>query len=125
MQNAISRPKAGEGYLLWFIKIVSGLLILIILLIHFLVNHYLAPQGLLSHAEVVAYYRNYPIVPIMEGCFLVFVVVHSLIGTRSIILDLNPKQGIMRVIDALLVIIGAGAIVYGIWLLFAVLNWGA
>lgn len=125
MQNAISRPKAGEGYLLWFIKIVSGLLILIILLIHFLVNHYLAPQGLLSHAEVVAYYRNYPIVPIMEGCFLVFVVVHSLIGTRSIILDLNLKQGIMRVIDALLVIIGAGAIVYGIWLLFAVLNWGA
>jgi succinate dehydrogenase hydrophobic anchor subunit len=123
MQNTISRPKAGEGYLLWFIKIVSGLLILLILLIHFLVNHYLAPQGLLTHSEVVAYYRNYPIVPIMEGFFLVFVVVHSLIGTRSIILDLNLKRGVMRVIDALLVVVGVVAISYGIWLLFAVLNW--
>ena len=125
MQNTISQPKAGESYLLWFIKIVSGLLIVVILFIHFLVNHYLAPEGLLSHAEVVAYYRNYPIVPIMEGFFLVFVVSHSLIGTRSILLDLNPKKAVMRIIDALLVLIGLVATGYGIWLLFAVINWGS
>ncbi|MCX8024310.1 MAG: hypothetical protein N3A60_03815, partial [Thermanaerothrix sp.] len=59
------------------------------------------------------------------GFFLVFVVSHSLIGTRSILLDLNPKKAVMRVIDALLVTVGLVATGYGIWLLFAVINWGA
>ncbi len=124
MQNAISQPKAGESYLLWLIKILSGVLILAILIIHFLVNHLFAPNGLLSHSEVVDYYRNFLIVPIMEGFFLLFVVAHSLIGTRSIILDLHPKPAVLRVVDVLLVGIGIFASVYGIWLLFAVLNFG-
>ncbi len=124
MQNAISRPKSGEGYLLWLIKIMSGVLILAILIIHFLVNHLFAPDGLLSHAEVVAYFRNYPFVPFMEGFFLLFVVAHSLIGTRSIILDLHPKPSVLRVVEIILVIIGIVASVYGIWLLFAVINFG-
>ncbi|MEW6650453.1 MAG: hypothetical protein AB1453_09710, partial [Chloroflexota bacterium] len=67
MQNTVTRPKPGESYLLWLIKIFSGVLILAILIIHFLVNHLFAPDGLLSHREVVEYLRNYPIVPFMEG----------------------------------------------------------
>ncbi|WP_322509512.1 hypothetical protein [Anaerolinea sp.] len=124
MQNTLSQPKPGENYLIWSIKIVSGVLIIAILVIHLLVNHLLAPNGLLSHAEVVAYYRNYPIVPIMEGFFLVFVVVHSLIGLRSIILDLHPKPAFLKVLDFLFVCIGVFATVYGIWLLFAILKFG-
>lgn len=124
MQNTLSQPKPGESYLLWLIKIVSGVLILAVLIIHFLVNHLFAPNGLLSHAEVVAYYRNYPIVPIMEGFFLVFVVAHSLIGSRSIILDLRPSPALLKVLDYLFIAVGLFATAYGIWLLFAVINFG-
>jgi succinate dehydrogenase / fumarate reductase membrane anchor subunit len=70
------------------LKIFSGGLVLVLLVVHFLVNHYLAPEGLLSHAEVVQYYQN-PIVPIMEGIFLFVVLSHALIGLRGIIMDLN------------------------------------
>lgn len=124
MLDAKSAPKPGESSWLWLIKVFSGLLIIVILIIHFLVNHLFASEGLLDHAAVVAYYRNYPIVPIMEGFFLIFVVSHSLIGTRSIILDTNPSRPVMRVIDWILVLIGVVSITYGIWLLFAIMGQG-
>lgn len=119
MQRAQTGPKPGESSWLWLFKILSGLLIIAILVIHFLVNHFISSEALLSFDEVLEYYRN-PIIPIMEGFFLVFVVSHSLIGMRSIFLDLNPSKTVMQVLDVVLIAIGSVSIVYGIWLLFAV-----
>lgn len=115
------KPKPGEGAGLWLLKIVSGGLILVILVIHFLVNHLLPAQGLLSHQEVVEYYRLW-FIPVMEAFFLVFVVSHSLIGTRSILLDLNPSKTVLRGIDIVLWIIGIGSTAYGLWLIWAILQ---
>jgi succinate dehydrogenase / fumarate reductase, membrane anchor subunit len=112
-------PKPVENAWLWLLKVASGVLILVILIIHLIVNHFTAPNGLLSYAEVVAYYQN-PIIPIMEGIFLVFVVVHSLVGLRSILLDLKPSRILLSIIDSVLTLFGASAIIYGIWLLLAV-----
>jgi succinate dehydrogenase/fumarate reductase cytochrome b subunit len=121
MMNTRSTPKPGETTWLWMLKIFSGLLILVILIIHFLVNHFLAPEGLLSFEEIIAYYQNFPIVPIMEGFFVVFVVSHSLLGVRSIVLDLNPSKRTSQIVDVILVGIGVVSVVYGIWLLTAIL----
>ena len=122
MLNTTSTPKPGESTWLWLVKIFSGLLIIVVLTVHFLVNHNI--QGLLSHSDVVDYYKNL-IVPIMEGLFLIVVVSHSLIGTRSIILDLNPKPGVLRLLDGFLILLGTGAIVYGIWLIFRIMSFSA
>ncbi len=111
--------KPTENAWLWLLKIASGILILVILIIHLIVNHFTAPNGLLTYAEVVEYYQN-PLIPIMEGFFLVFVVVHSLVGLRSILLDLKPTRALLSVIDGILTLFGTGAIVYGIWLLLAI-----
>jgi len=124
MLDTKSSPKPGKNTWLWLLEILSGLLIIVILLIHFLVNHLLAPQGLLSYAEVMAYYQN-PIVPIMEAFFLVFLVIHSLTGVRGIILDLNPSQVAMRALDWFLLIFGVVTIGYGAWLLLAVVAQGS
>jgi succinate dehydrogenase/fumarate reductase cytochrome b subunit len=121
MLDTKSAPKPGESSWLWMLKIFSGLLIIIILVIHFIVNHFLAPEGLLTFNDVVQYYSNNPIVPIMEGFFLFFVVTHSLTGVRSIFLDLNPSRSVRRVMDIVLVGIGVVSIVYGFWLLGAIL----
>jgi succinate dehydrogenase / fumarate reductase, membrane anchor subunit len=117
--NMTTTPKPVENAWLWLLKVASGVLILVILIIHLIVNHFTAPNGLLSYAEVVAYYQN-PIIPIMEGIFLVFVVVHSLVGLRSILLDLKPSRILLSIIDSVLTLFGASAIIYGIWLLLAV-----
>lgn len=121
MQNTQTGPKPGESAWLWLFKIISGLLIVVILVVHFLVNHFLPEtDALLTANEVYEYYQNLLYV-FMEGFFLVFVVSHSLVGMRSIFLDLNPRKTVMQILDVALIAIGAVSIVYGIWLLFAIM----
>jgi succinate dehydrogenase / fumarate reductase membrane anchor subunit len=112
-----SKPKLREGTWLWLLKIAGGLLIVIVLGIHFVINHLVAPGGLLSYQDVINYYKV-PIVPIMETIFLLLVVSHSLIGLRSIILDLNPSDRLLKWIDGVLILAGLGASSYGVWLVF-------
>jgi succinate dehydrogenase / fumarate reductase membrane anchor subunit len=116
-----SAPKSGENVWLWLLKILSGLAIVVLLAVHLIVNHLVAEGGLLSHAEVVAYYTN-PWIVFMEAAFLLVVVSHSLVGLRSIILDLKPSRAVLRIIDFAFVVIGVTSSVYGLWLLQAVVR---
>ena len=119
----ISAPKSGETTWLWLLKIVTGPLLVILLLIHFIVNHFMAEGGLLTYADVVAYYQN-PLIPAMEILFLATVVTHSLIGLRGIILDLKPSRSILKVIDWIFVIVGISAVSYGTWLALVIASKG-
>jgi succinate dehydrogenase hydrophobic anchor subunit len=114
-----SVPKTREGTWLWLYKIVAGLLIVILLGVHFVVNHLVAPNGLLSYDDVIRYYQV-PIIPIMEIAFLAFVVSHALVGLRSIILDLNPSNLVLKIVDILFVLVGTGFVAYGIWLVVVI-----
>ena len=116
--------RSKEGAFLWLIKIIAGLLIVILLGLHYVVNHLIAPEGLLSYADVVRYYQN-PVIPTIEIAFLIFAVSHSLIGVRSILLDLNPSQKWMRVINPLLVGLGVAAVTYGVWLALTIAGRGS
>jgi len=124
MLNAPSGPKSGEGAWLWLTKIITGFFIIILLIIHFVVNHLVAPGGLLTWANVVKYYQN-PIIPIMEIGFLAFVVSHALIGLRSVILDLKPPRSVLKVIDWLFTAVAIASVIYGIWLIFAIVAQGS
>jgi succinate dehydrogenase hydrophobic anchor subunit len=56
----------------------------------------------------------------MEVIFLAFVVSHALVGLRSILLDLNPSDRLLKVVDVLFWLAGSGFIVYGIWLVIEI-----
>ena len=121
--QSVSTPRSGEGTWLWLFKIVTGILLVVLLFIHLMVNHFLNQHGLMNYADIVAYYQN-PIIPIMEVCLLAAVVFHSLTGLRGIILDLKPALGLLKVIDGVLVTIGVVAVVYGIWLVTVIASRG-
>ena len=125
MQNSHSRyvstPRVGENVWLWMIKMITGPILVILLLIHFVVNHFIAETGLLTYADVVAYYRN-PVIPVMEILFLATVVIHSLTGLRGILLDLNPARRLLKVMDWGLALAGISAISYGIWLVLVIVS---
>jgi succinate dehydrogenase / fumarate reductase, membrane anchor subunit len=123
MDKDLYGPKSGEGALLWFLKAVSGLLVLVVLGIHFIVNHFVASEGLLSYTDVLKYYQN-PVIPVMEILFLVFVVSHSLLGLRGILLDLKPSRAVLGVVNWALSIFGVAAILYGSWLILAIVAEG-
>ena len=122
--KSISASKSGENTWLWLIKILTGPLLLIILAIHLTVNHFLGQTGLLTYADIIAYYRN-PIIPAMEIVFLATVVTHSLSGLRGIILDLKPARNVLRIIDWILALLGISAVVYGTWLALTIASSGA
>jgi succinate dehydrogenase / fumarate reductase membrane anchor subunit len=115
--------RSGENTWLWLVKIVTGPLLIVLLFIHLIVNHFIGQTGLLTYADVVAYYRN-PIIPIMEICFLAAVVTHSLIGIRGILLDLKPARRILKALDYMLVVAGISSVSYGVWLVLAIVSRG-
>jgi succinate dehydrogenase / fumarate reductase membrane anchor subunit len=115
--------RLGEGAGLWLLKILTGFLVIVVLVIHLIVNHLIVPGGLLSFADIVQYYQN-PIIPIMEIAFLVFVVTHALIGLRSVLLDLRPSNIVLKWINYGLGVLGIGSITYGVWLVLVIASRG-
>ena len=115
--------RLGESAGLWFLKILTGFLVIVVLVIHLIVNHLIVPGGLLSYADIVQYYQN-PIIPIMEIVFLIFVVTHALLGLRSVLLDLRPSNAVLKLINYGLSVLGIGSIAYGIWLILVIASRG-
>src|SRR5262249_46090575 len=109
-------PRPREWTWLWLAKALSGVMVFAPLVMHLIVNHLVAQGGLLSYADVLNYYA-YPLIPLIEGIFLIFVVTHALLGLRGILLDLDPSPARARGLDVLFFSVGIRAIAYGLWLL--------
>ncbi len=126
LSSPVSGPRPGENTWIWLIKIITGPLLVIVLGLHFVVNHYLGSMssGLMTYDDVIRYFQN-PIIPAIEILFLVTVVTHSLIGLRGIVLDMNPTRTTLTIITWLLVFLGVSAIVYGIWLALTIASLGS
>ena len=125
LSRSISGPRPGENTWLWLIKIVTGPLLLVVLGLHFIVNHYMGSlsSGLMTYDDVIRYFQN-PIIPAIEILFLITVVTHSLIGLRGIVLDMNPSRTVLSVVTWLLTILGVASVVYGIWLALTIASLG-
>jgi succinate dehydrogenase hydrophobic anchor subunit len=120
---SVSTPKSGENSWLWLLKLVTGPFILVIIIVHFVVNHAISASGLLNYSDVVTYYQVW-IIPIMEILFLALVVSHSLLGLRSIVLDLHPSRGLLNLINWVFLIVGIVSFVYGTWLILVIVSRG-
>jgi succinate dehydrogenase hydrophobic anchor subunit len=121
-----SGPRPGENTWIWLIKIATGPLLVLVIILHFTINHYMGSMssGLMTYDDIIAYYQN-PIIPIIEIVFLATVVTHSLIGLRGIILDMNPSRKVLSIVNWLLVILGVFSVGYGIWLVLAIASLGS
>ena len=124
--SSVSGPRPGENTWLWLTKIVTGPLLLILLGLHFAVNHYLGslPSGLMTYEDVIRYFQN-PIIVAIEILFLITVVIHSLIGFHGILLDMHPSRTMLIIFTWLHVLLGVSAVVYGIWLALTIASLGS
>lgn len=103
----------------WVTQSALGVLLLVLLGVHLMVNHWVAPQGLLDYADVIRYY-NVPGIAWMEITFLTVVTTHCLMGVHAILLDLAFSSRMMKVLTWMLVVTGIVIVVYGIWLTWSV-----
>ena len=126
LSSSVSGPRPGENTWIWLIKIATGPLLVIVLLLHLIVNHYLGSMssGLMTYDDVIRYFQN-PIIVAIEILFLITVVTHSLIGLHGILLDLHPSRNLLTLSTWLHVILGVSAVAYGIWLALTIASLGS
>jgi succinate dehydrogenase / fumarate reductase membrane anchor subunit len=111
--SAFPRPnKAGLG---WLVQAGSGLLLVVLLCLHVIANHFIVPGGLQTYADVVRYLSN-PVVLFLEITFLVAVTGHAALGVRAILFDLRLSQRARQNVNLALGLLSIVAVVYGAWL---------
>jgi succinate dehydrogenase / fumarate reductase membrane anchor subunit len=114
-QMAAQRDRSGS---LWLMQAFSGLLLVGLLGVHMIAHHFIVEGGLRDYQQVLDYVSN-PIVFVLEVLFVIFGVIHALLGVQSIITDLRPSAGTLRAVEWILRIVALIAIGYGIYLAVA------
>ena len=118
MEHTVRRDSAGIG---WLIQAASGLLLVALLLVHMIANHFVVPGGLQTYRDVVNYLSN-PIVIALELTFLIVVSTHALLGVRAILFDTGLSQRSERRVGLFLTVAGVCIVAYGFWLTLLIAN---
>lgn len=130
-QRAQQMPasRVGVGFWPWFLQRVTGAGLIVLLLIHFIVNHYFniteAEQGTLEGLVVFSNVADrfetagYWIISILLLSFTLF---HGLNGIRNIAIDYGARGASEKVVTGALSVIGLAAFVFGIFALAAFLD---
>ena len=119
MENPFAQePKATSS---WFWKAFTGVVLLLLLGLHFIANHFIAKGGLRDFADVVAYLRN-PIFLVLEVLFLVVVATHAMLGVRAILTDFGLSDQAEKRLSQALTIVGVLTVGYGLWLTWVIIH---
>ncbi|MCA9970818.1 MAG: hypothetical protein KC425_11420 [Anaerolineales bacterium] len=116
------RQRAARGGLagaFWLVQALSGILLVLLLLLHMVAHHFVVEGGLRDFQQVLAYVSN-PAIFVIEVVFLIVVTVHALLGVRAVLLDLGLNARQTTAVNWTLLIVGAATLVYGIWLAIAI-----
>jgi succinate dehydrogenase cytochrome b556 subunit len=116
--SATEKPAWG-----WILQAISGALLLVLVTLHMIANHFMVSRGLRDTADVQSYFSN-PVVVAIEVLFLGVVVWHGLLGLRSIIFDFGFSPRTERRITWILTVVGVAAVVYGVWLTAVIVSRG-
>lgn len=99
---------------MWIWQAITGALLLILLGVHMVAQHFMVPTGLRFYPDVVAYLSN-PWIFALETVFLGVVITHALMGVRSIILDLAISEKADLLLKRVLVVVGVVLFIYGVY----------
>jgi succinate dehydrogenase cytochrome b556 subunit len=121
MQQLETKKQARQS-LAWIGQAVSGVLLIVILLLHMYFQHF-AAQGLLDAGGVVAHVSS-PLIFALEILFVVVVTYHALLGIRAVVFDLNLNESARRNITLGLTVLGVATVAYGV-ILAVLIRWQA
>jgi succinate dehydrogenase cytochrome b556 subunit len=112
-EKPLTRERASSWS--WILQAFTGILLVVLLGLHMVTQHFVVQGGLRDFADVVLYISN-PFVFLLEIAFLIIVTWHAMLGVRAILLDLGLKPRTERRLTAVLTVVGVLTIAYGIWL---------
>jgi succinate dehydrogenase cytochrome b556 subunit len=117
MENPVVKRASGT----WLWQAFTGVLVVFLLGLHMVAQHFIAPNGLRSYQEVLSYMAN-PVVVVLEVIFLVVVTYHALLGIRAIFADLKLSQRTRDTINVILTVAGVLAVMYGVYLTYVLVT---
>jgi succinate dehydrogenase hydrophobic anchor subunit len=101
----------------WLAQVVSGVLLLVLLTVHMVAQHFVVSGGLRTYDQVITWIRN-PVVFVIEALLLVCVTWHGIAGVHAVLLDLGLRGRVERITARALLGLGVATILYGLWLLY-------
>jgi len=105
----------NNAALLWLVQAGSGLLLVVVLCLHMIANHFVVPGGLQTYGDVVRYLSN-PVIVLLEMTLLVAVTGHAALGVRAVLFDLGLSRKAGRNVSLVLGALSIVAVAYGAWL---------
>lgn len=117
MQELETREAARQS-LSWIGQAVSGVLLIVIVLLHMYFQHF-AARGLLDAEEIIVHVSQ-PAIFILEILFVLVVTYHALLGLRAILFDLNLSETARRKVTLGLTFLGVVTVLYGVVLEFLI-----
>ena len=105
------------GTTAWILQVVSGVLLVVLLGLHIVTQHFVVKGGLRDYAQVVSYLSN-PVVLAVESLFVVVVIWHAMLGLRAVLLDFGFGRRGQALITRGVVALGAVTVAYSFWLIF-------
>ncbi|MEW6545377.1 MAG: hypothetical protein AB1446_00475 [Bacillota bacterium] len=97
----------------WILQRASGAILVFALGLHWLVQHHVSPGAEITFAGVHLKLK-WVLYLVSDVLLLVFAVFHGLNGLRTVVLDFRVSRGAAVVLTVVLVVVGIGAIVYGV-----------
>jgi succinate dehydrogenase hydrophobic anchor subunit len=119
-READQRPSGAQpdrgGSLAWIFQVVSGVLLVVLLGVHIVAQHFVVKGGLRDYAQVVSYLSN-PAVLAIESMFVVVLIWHAMLGLRAVLLDFGFGRRGQAWITYGVTMLGAVTAAYSFWLI--------
>jgi succinate dehydrogenase hydrophobic anchor subunit len=103
----------------WAAQAISGVLLLVLLTVHMVAQHFVVSGGLRTYADVVDWIRN-PVVFAVEALLLICVTWHGIAGVHAVLLDVGLRGRTERIVARILGDIALATVLYGLWLLYMI-----
>lgn len=116
MQQTIQLQASRRSFWLWFLQRLSSIGLIIVLLFHMVVLHYVDPSAEITLADTQVRLQSFLFV-LVDSLLLVFALFHGLNGVRNVAYDYFPKAGTRKVISVVLLIVGVAVFVWGAFVL--------
>ena len=118
----VARARQPNTFWPWFIQRLTGVLLVPLLAIHIIVNHFgnLDKPGVRTRERELIVFSDvaHRLADVMwwviDVGLLAFILFHGLNGIRNIALDLGVKERGDRIVTTLLTVIGVAAFAFGI-----------
>jgi succinate dehydrogenase cytochrome b556 subunit len=104
------------GTTVWILQVVSGALLVVLLGVHIVTQHFVVKGGLRDYAQVVSYLSN-PVVLAVESLFVVVLIWHAMLGLRAVLLDFGFGRRGQAWVTYGVTLLGTLTAAYSFWLI--------